>query len=354
MEQKIIIIPKTKFGVIHIEVENDQMEIVGVTDNKFPLVYKGYNLWKYKHSFAIYQKGKKFIGYGINRYSENREFVEIEFSKRPNRHIIFIESPQSQYTHMANEGSWDMYGIITFNYSKIEDAYKAHRVKEIEKEEIRNKKLEEKYARENRATCGACERMIERWDEGNRNGIIYDHGFEVKNYGFRAGVCMSARLQPFEKSPEGKIVFIDHLKQVRNRIKKQVPSVWFDKLKTAVRECLEYEATYRKFNRDTEFYKKYHHWADENKETVWNNYGSREVRPSFDKYLIEQKIIKKVIERPTYLQQGIKDDFTLSDLEAIYNDQLNYFQNWINTEQEKVDNWELQLTPKERKDGVEL
>ena len=207
---------------------------------------------------------------------------------------------------------------------------------------------------ENRATCGACERMIERWDEGSNNGIIYDHGFEVKNYGFRAGVCMSARLQPFEKSPEGKIVFIDHLKQVRNRIKKQVPSVWFDKLKTAVRECLEYEATYRKFNRDTEFYKKYHHWADENKETVWNNYGSREVRPSFDKYLIEQKIIKEVIERPTYLEQGIKDDFTLSDLEAIYNDQLNYFQNWINTEQEKVDNWELQLTPKERKDGVEL
>ena len=69
---------------------------------------------------------------------------------------------------------------------------------------------------------------------------------------------------------------------------------------------------------------------------------------------MEQKIIKKVIERPTYLEQGIKDDFTLSDLEAIYNDQLNYFQNWINTEQEKVDNWELQLTPKERKDGVEL
>jgi len=69
---------------------------------------------------------------------------------------------------------------------------------------------------------------------------------------------------------------------------------------------------------------------------------------------MEQKIIKKVIERPTYLEQGIKDDFTLSDLEAIYNDQLNYFQNWINTEQEKVDNWELRLTPKERKDGVEL
>jgi len=69
---------------------------------------------------------------------------------------------------------------------------------------------------------------------------------------------------------------------------------------------------------------------------------------------MEQKIIKKVIERPTYLEQGIKDDFTLSQLEAIYNDQLNYFQNWINTEQEKVDNWELRLTPKERKDGVEL
>ena len=69
---------------------------------------------------------------------------------------------------------------------------------------------------------------------------------------------------------------------------------------------------------------------------------------------MEQKIIKKVIKRPTYLEQGIKDDFTLSQLEAIYNDQLNYFQNWINTEQEKVDNWELRLTPKERKDGVEL
>ena len=354
MEQKIIIIPKTKFGVIHIEVENDQMEIVGVTDNKFPLVYKGYNLWKYKHSFAIYQKGKKFIGYGENRYSENREFVEIEFSKRPNRHIMRNESPQTQYSHTTNYGVWEMYGIITFNYLKIEDAYKAHRIKEIEKEEIRNKKLEEKYARENRATCGACERMIERWDEGNRNGIIYDHGFEVKNYGFRAGVCMSARLQPFEKSPEGKIVFIDHLKQVRNGIKKQVPSVWFDKLKTAMSEYLEYETTSRQFSRDSEFYKSYSSWANENKKTVWNNNGSREVRPSFDEYLIEQKIIKKVIKRPTYLEQGIKDDFTLSDLEAIYNDQLNYFQNWINTEQEKVDNWELQLTPKERKDGVEL
>ena len=369
MEQKLIKIPNTKFGNIHIEVENDQMEIVGVTDNKFPIVYKGFDLWKYKRNFAIYKKGKKYIGYGsTDKYIDNEIktiFVDVEFSRLPSRRILENECPDSEeinpYTNKVEKCNreystkiWSAWGIITFNYEKIEDAYKTHRAKETEKEEIRNKRLFEKYARENRATCGACERMIERWDEGNHKGVIYDHGFEVKNYGFRAGVCMSARLQPFEKSPEGKIVFIDHLKQVRNRIKKQVPSVWFDKLKTAMSEYLEYEATYRKFNRDSEFYKRYSSWANENKETVWNNYGSRQVRPSFDEYLIEQKIIKKIIERPTYLQQGIKDDFTLSQLEAIYNDQLNYFQNWINTEQEKVDNWELQLTPKERKDGVEL
>ena len=369
MEQKIIKIPNTKFGNIHIEVENDQMEIVGVTDNKFPIVYKGFDLWKYKRNFAIYKKGKKYIGYGsTDKYIDNEIktiFVDVEFSRLPSRRILENECPDSEeinpYTNKVEKCNreystkiWSAWGIITFNYEKIEDAYKTHRAKETEKEEIRNKRLFEKYARENRATCGACERMIERWDEGNHKGVIYDHGFEVKNYGFRAGVCMSARLQPFEKSPEGKIVFIDHLKQVRNRIKKQVPSVWFDKLKTAMSEYLEYEATYRKFNRHSEFYKRYSSWANENKETVWNNYGSRQVRPSFDEYLIEQKIIKKIIERPTYLQQGIKDDFTLSQLEAIYNDQLNYFQNWINTEQEKVDNWKLQLTPKERKDGVEL
>ena len=369
MEQKLIKIPNTKFGNIHIEVENDQMEIVGVTDNKFPIVYKGFDLWKYKRNFAIYKKGKKYIGYGsTDKYIDNEIktiFVDVEFSRLPSRRILKNECPDSEeinsYTKEVKKCNreystkiWDAWGIITYRPEKIKDAYKSHRVKEAEKEEIRNKRLFEKYAMENRATCGACERMIERWDEGNNNGIIYDHGFEVKNYGFRAGVCMSARLQPFEKSPEGKIVFIDHLKQVRNGIKKQVPSVWFDKLKTAMSEYLEYETTSRQFSRDREFYKSYSSWANENKKTVWNNNGSREVRPSFDKYLIEQKIIKKVIERPTYLEQGIKDDFTLSDLEAIYNDQLNYFQNWINTEQEKVDNWELRLTPKERKDGVEL
>jgi len=369
MEQKIIKIPNTKFGNIHIEVENDQMEIVGVTDNKFPIVYKGFDLWKYKRNFAIYKKGKKYIGYGsTDKYIDNEIktiFVDVEFSRLPSRRILENECPVSEvinpYTKEVEKCDreystkiWSAWDIITYRPEKIKDAYKSHRAKEAEKEEIRNKRLFEKYARENRATCGACERMIERWDEGNHKGVIYDHGFEVKNYGFRAGVCMSARLQPFEKSPEGKIVFINHLKQVRNGIKKQVPDIWFDKLKFAMSDYLVYASTYRQLNRDSEFYKSYSSWADENKKTVYGRHYDRQERPSFDEYLIERKIIKKVIKRPTYLQQGITDDFTLSDLEAIYNDQLNHFQNWINTEQEKVDNWELRLTPKERKDGVEL
>ena len=362
MEQKLIKIPNTKFGNIHIEVENDQMEIVAVTRNKYPVTYKGFDLWKYCHTFAIYKNGKRYIGYGENHFNENGymktnadiTFSEVEFSKRPDRNILRNESPQTTWSHTINKGQWEMYNIATFNSDKIHTAYKLNQVKEAEKEEIRNKRLFEKYARENRATCGACERMIERWDEGNHKGVIYDHGFEVKNYGFRAGVCMSARLQPFEKSPEGKIVFINHLKQVRNGIKKQVPDIWFDKLKFAMSDYLVYASTYRQLNRDSEFYKSYSSWADENKKTVYGRHYDRQERPSFDEYLIERKIIKKVIKRPTYLQQGITDDFTLSDLEAIYNDQLNHFQNWINTEQEKVDNWELRLTPKERKDGVEL
>ena len=88
MEQKIIIIPKTKFGVIHIEVENDQMEIVAVTRNKYPITYKGFDLWKYCHTFAIYKNGKRYIGYGENHFNENGymktnadiTFSEVEFS----------------------------------------------------------------------------------------------------------------------------------------------------------------------------------------------------------------------------------------------------------------------------------
>ena len=78
-----------------------------------------------------------------------------------------------------------------------------------EEARIKAEKLFLKYARENRAKCGACERYIERWDEGNWNGVIYDHGF--KQVGFRAGTCVGARHQCWEKSTDGKVAYINEL-----------------------------------------------------------------------------------------------------------------------------------------------
>jgi hypothetical protein len=67
-------------------------------------------------------------------------------------------------------------------------------------------------------TCGYCDRYIEI-----ENGVIYDHGFRL-GFGFRNGVCTGARLLPFERSPEAKILLIKDLKANLEKIKRDKPT----------------------------------------------------------------------------------------------------------------------------------
>jgi len=67
-------------------------------------------------------------------------------------------------------------------------------------------------------TCGYCDRYIEI-----ENNTIYDHGFQV-GHGFRNGVCTGARLLPFERSPEAKILLVKDLKNNLKKIEEQKPT----------------------------------------------------------------------------------------------------------------------------------
>jgi hypothetical protein len=67
-------------------------------------------------------------------------------------------------------------------------------------------------------TCGYCDRYIEI-----ENNTIYDHGFQV-GHGFRNGVCTGARLLPFERSPEAKILLVKDLKNNVAKIEKEKPT----------------------------------------------------------------------------------------------------------------------------------
>jgi hypothetical protein len=182
MEKVEFKIPYTKFGVIFADKDGDNLVITGVSKdyykkNIWAPVHKDFNLWKYYSDFAIYQQGKKFMGLGIDK---EHNLVEVNFSKRPNRYIIEDEKPENS--------TWYFYGLATYNVDKILSQGKDVIKRTEEEARIRAEKLLHKNANENRAKCGACERHIERWDEGNWNGVVYDHGFEQA--GYRAGVCL--------------------------------------------------------------------------------------------------------------------------------------------------------------------
>jgi hypothetical protein len=79
-------------------------------------------------------------------------------------------------------------------------------------------KLLERSLKSDIGTCGYCDRYIEI-----ENGIIYDHGFRL-GFGFRNGVCTGARLLPFERSPEAKILLVKDLKANLEKIKRDKPT----------------------------------------------------------------------------------------------------------------------------------
>tara|TARA_R100000093_G_scaffold62165_1_gene33234 strand:- start:276 stop:1016 length:741 start_codon:yes stop_codon:yes gene_type:complete len=197
-------IAHSKFGTVEADVINNKLVINKVyhsEKHKWDITYKGYDLWKYGSEFAIYHKDNKFIGYGIKNYSQNPEFVEVNFSKRPNRNIVNNESPKHENW---DRSIWSMHNISTYDFDKINDSFINGKIYEVltdaEKLE-RDKRKEENW---DKATCGACHRLIQL--DGDR---IWDHGYTMR--GFRNGSCVGRDHRSWEHSPEGKITLIKTL-----------------------------------------------------------------------------------------------------------------------------------------------
>ena len=78
-----------------------------------------------------------------------------------------------------------------------------------------------RWAEEDKATCGYCERGIEIDHNKNNKGKIYDHGFTIRR-GYREDCCGGSKLLPWEKSPEAKIVLVHDLEQGLKRAQIQL------------------------------------------------------------------------------------------------------------------------------------
>jgi len=331
MEKVEFKIPYTKFGVIFADKDGDNLVITGVSKdyykkNIWAPVHKGFNLWKYYSDFAIYQQGKKFMGLGLNK---EHKLVEVNFSKRPNRYIIEDEKPENS--------TWYFYGLATYNVDKILSQGKDVIKRTEEEARIRAEKLLHKNANENRAKCGACERHIERWDEGNWNGVVYDHGFEQA--GYRAGVCIGARYQPWEKSPEGKIAYIKQLQDREAEIVKCKPDqARLDKMIKASDEYVVWNNELKKLKADL--------WQDF-RQSPWYPYKNLDI--NFRRYLVEQGYEKFELPKrnPEFFGVHVWNQTTLDELLNVWQRQLDMIRNIIFKEQSKVDNWQEQLTAKE-------
>jgi len=331
MEKVEFKIPYTKFGTIFADKDGDNLVITGVSKhyhkkNIWAPVHKGFNLWKYRDNYAIYQQDKKFIGLGLDKEDN---LVEVNFSKRPNRHVIAAEKPENSYWYAYDIATYDEYHILL----------KAKKVIKRTEEEARIKaeKLLHKNANENRAKCGACERHIERWDEGNWNGVVYDHGFEQA--GYRAGVCIGARYQPWEKSPDGKIAYV---KQLQNReaeiVRCKPDQARLDKMIKASDEYVVWNDELKKLKADL--------WQDF-RQSPWYPYKNLDI--NFRRYLVEQGYEKFELPKrnPEFFGVHVWNQTTLDELLNVWQRQLDMIRNIISKEQSKVDNWQEQLTARE-------
>ena len=231
--------------------------------------------------------------------------------------------------------------MTTFKYDVWVSKFFQYQDKIRIKEEDDYKRHQEKYARENRAICGACERYIERWDEGNRKGVIYDHGFE--QLGYRAGTCIGSRLQVWEKSTEGKVALIKMLQSRKDSLVNAKPDQRkLDNLLRQVEEYIEYKNHSKKLQE--EHYDEYSRYKRE------CGYHTRAM--SFDAWLMENKNITVVEkERVNYLGLHVWANTTLNNLLKVWQQEIDRMTAIIEKEQIKVDNWALALTAKERKEA---
>lgn len=334
MEKVEFKIPYTKYGTIFADKDGDTIFITGVSKdynkkNIWKPIYKGFDLWKYRDDYAIYQQGKKFMGIGLDK---DNNIVEVNFSKRPNRHVIENEKPENS--------RWYSYDIASYNEDKIlSESINVFKRTE-EEARIKAEKLFLKNASENRAKCGACERYIERWDEGNWDGVIYDHGFQ--QVGHRAGVCVGARYQPWEKSPEGKIAYIKDLESQKDWLLNNKPD---EKLLAKLKKSVEIYVSFKKMLKEL-----YEVNKKEYEESV--RYFDR----SDDDFIRWIRIYHNVnieIQYPVnYLHSlHVWKETQLSELLNVWQAKVDLLTHLIINEQDKVDNWKAQLTPKEKRDA---
>lgn len=206
-------------------------------------------------------------------------------------------------------------------------------------------KKQEKYAKENRAICGACERYIERWDEGNNNGVIYDHGFTKS--GGRSNSCVGSRHQPWEKSIDGKVVYIKKLKKQKNDLLNQKPNEKiFSKLS---KQSEEYEVYDKKLgDLRNKYYQEFYTYDR------GLSYMERQTS-EFETWLSDNKGIKITrIEFPKFLNTLVYKQTTLNNLLEVWNQNMKELFNQLNKEQDKVVSWEEKLTPKEKFEDSKL
>mgnify|MGYP003646402770 FL=1 len=315
-----------------------------------------YDLFKFNGKFAIYRCKKgwekqqsKYVVWGISKQHSDfdetlghqvhtYEWADPVFLNHCDRNEISYVSPP--YREGSSMKLWNAYDLTTFKPDVWETKFFQYQDKIRIKEEDDYKRKQEKYAKENRAVCGACERYIERWDEGNRNGVIYDHGFQ--QLGFRSGPCVGSRLQVWEKSTEGKVAFIKMVENERDHLLNKKPNEeTVLKLKALFAEYVAYEE---------ELSKLYKTHGDRYKEDV--RYYDRRGNP-FSRWINwELKIDLPAKDQPVYLDQlRVKEDTTLSQLLFVWNNRLVSLNQTIEKEQKKVDNWSQQLTAKERKEA---
>ena len=166
---------------------------------------------------------------------------------------------------------------------------------------------------------------------------MYDHGFEQA--GYRAGVCIGARYQPWEKSPEGKIAYVKQLQDREAEIVRCKPDqARLDKLIKASDEYVVWNDEFKKLKEDL--------WQDF-RQSPWYPYKNLDI--NFRRYLVEQGYEKFELPKrnPEFFGVHVWNQTTLDELLNVWQRQLDMIRNIIFKEQSKVDNWQEQLTARE-------
>lgn len=356
-ETKQVYIPIVKVKFEYNFINDNEINISSVGGHKFPVqkVFDDgntYDVFKYNGTVAIYKRTEKkksfYYAWGISdcestfdksigQQVHTYEWAEPVKISGATRDYIEDISPLKKGFENINAKLWNYYSFTTFKPDVWKSKFFQYQDKIRIKEEDDYKKKQEKYARENRAICGACERYIERWDEGNWNGVIYDHGFQ--QVGFRAGTCIGSRLAPWEKSPEGKIAFIKKLQSHKDFLLNHKPNQ--ESLAQLLKEVEEYIA----FKNQVEELYSVH--KEEYEQEV--SYYRRDQK-EFLFWLRHRKNIDILIQFPvSYLDRlHVWKETTLNDLLKVWEQVISNLTETINKEQIKVDNWKEQLTAKEK------